>query len=276
MSDTWTARELPKLDIWWSCSACHYDSRPADGRHLTEAERDACNDRGHTLITMPGTDTLDVALCDLCHTPENVDLVHHGKYYDLPDGTPTFMKGAAEIDVSKQYRYLLERRWLCRPKYKVPVLWVMLNPSTADALADDQTIYRVIDFSSRWGFGRFEVVNLFGYRTPHPTNLMYRDVAHKLPRSFAEAVGPENDRHTFEAMQRAGMIVVAWGSPSAKRIEAMMKDRIAAVRAIAAAAGKELLSIGTTKDGSPTHPMARGKHRVSPFVTPQAWPGGAR
>lgn len=262
MTETWTPKELPKLDIWWSCAACHYISKGA------EVERD------HVLITMPGTDTEDVALCGECHTPANVDLVHHGTRTDLPDGTPTFMRGTAEIDASQQYRYLLGREWLCKPRYQVPVLWVMLNPSTADALIPDPTIYRVIEFSSRWGFGRFEVVNLFGYRTSQPTELMYRDTAHKLPRSFAEAVGPENDRYTFEAMQRAGMVIVAWGTPAAKRIEAMMKDRIAAVRAIAAAAGKELLAIGTTKDGSPTHPMARGKHRVSSFVQPKPWTGG--
>lgn len=264
MSDTWAAKNLPELDIWWTCEACHY------------IRKGAAKPREGTVITMPGSDTYDVVLCAECHTPENVDLVTTGVYDELPNGPPTYMKGAAVIDVSTQYRYLLERRWLCRPRYTAPVLWVMLNPSTADAATNDQTIYRVIDFSSRWGFGRFEVVNLFGYRTSQPTEVMYRDVAHKLPRSFAEAVGPENDRYTFEAMQRAGMVIVAWGTPAAKRIEGMMADRIAAVRSIAAAAGKELLCIGTTKDGSPTHPMARGKHRVSPLVTPAAWPGGAR
>ena len=47
----------------------------------------------------------------------------------------------------------------------------MLNPSLADATADDPTIRRCIGLAYGWDFGAITVVNLFAYCTalPSPT-----------------------------------------------------------------------------------------------------------
>ena len=53
------------------------------------------------------------------------------------------------------YRYQLRRWWGANRKMLV---WILLNPSTADAENDDATLRRVIFYSkregyNRWGFG---------------------------------------------------------------------------------------------------------------------------
>src|ERR1019366_833740 len=87
--------------------------------------------------------------------------------------------GAARID--RPYRYSLWRRV---GESRRRVLFVMLNPSTADAIVDDPTIRRCMGFARTWGFGELEVCNLFAYRSPCPSALL----------RAADPVGPSNDR----------------------------------------------------------------------------------
>ena len=51
------------------------------------------------------------------------------------------------------------------------VLFIMFNPSEANQKEDDQTIRRVIDFSTRWGFGGVYVGNIFSYISKNPKNI---------------------------------------------------------------------------------------------------------
>lgn len=107
-------------------------------------------------------------------------------------------KGAI-IDLSGNYRYLLWRNWNSDlPK----LLFVMLNPSTADADVDDPTIRRCIGFAKLWGYGSLEVVNLFGLRSTNPDEL----------RKCEDPVGPDNDAHVLLAASNANKIIVAWGT----------------------------------------------------------------
>ena len=57
------------------------------------------------------------------------------------------------------YRFALWRRWDSGPQ----VLFIMLNPSTADELADDPTVRRCIRFARDWRFGSLVV----GRPAPH-------------------------------------------------------------------------------------------------------------
>ena len=56
------------------------------------------------------------------------------------------MTGDAILSDDRVYRYMLERTWDCR---KERVLFVMLNPSTADEKEDDPTITRCLGFATR-------------------------------------------------------------------------------------------------------------------------------
>lgn len=155
----------------------------------------------------------------------------------------------AGISADEVYRYWLSRAWDLK---KELLVWLMLNPSTADAREDDATIRVVQGFSRRLGFGGFLVGNIFAYRSAHPEDL-------QLPE---DPVGPENDFWTHELLWTPGIapyVVCAWGDPGAgKRADSV-------VRAILEA-GKEPRALTLTKRGNPGHPLYK---RVD--LMPKTW-----
>jgi hypothetical protein len=137
------------------------------------------------------------------------------------------------------YRYSLWREWGAPAKeHASAILWIMLNPSRADHLGNnDPTIERCERRSVYWGFQRMEVVNLFALSSPYP----------KALREAADPVGPLNDAGIRDGAERAGMILCAWGTHGA------LLSRSAAVRALLA--DRPLHCLGTTQAGEPVHPL---------------------
>lgn len=101
------------------------------------------------------------------------------------------------------YRYVLTRRIPTPLRWVRPVLFVMLNPSTADAEEDDNTIRKCVKFATREGGTILTVVNLFAFRSKEPEDL----------RTAEDPIGPENDRYIAEEMHRHRncLVVAAWG-----------------------------------------------------------------
>lgn len=141
----------------------------------------------------------------------------------------------AVFDASGAYRYRLTRTWDAAGS---PVVFIMLNPSTADALRDDPTIRRCVGFARQWGFGALEVVNLFAYRATAPRDL----------RAAAEPVGPENDQYLLRAARRGRCVVAAWGTSGCY----MARDD-AVLRLLARTV--DLYCLGATRCGCPRHPL---------------------
>ena len=107
-------------------------------------------------------------------------------------------KGAIISECGK-YRYQLWRIWNDQlPK----VLFIMLNPSTADANEDDPTIRRCIAFAKSWGYGGLFVGNLFAYRSTNPSNLKKVDTP----------IGPWNTAHVISMFNRSDKAICAWGN----------------------------------------------------------------
>jgi hypothetical protein len=104
----------------------------------------------------------------------------------------------AVISTCGRYRYRLSRVWDGR---SLPLVWIMLNPSTADAVDDDPTIRRCIGFAQREGCGGIEVLNLFALRATDPRAL----------RSVRDPVGPDNDRWISEVLHPHSRVIAAWG-----------------------------------------------------------------
>lgn len=142
--------------------------------------------------------------------------------------------GAATFSVCETYRYTLTRQWgaATDPRF----LWVMLNPSTADADMDDPTIRRCIAFSQREGAGNLTVVNLFALRSTDPAWLA----------KVHDPIGPLNDAVIAADARNAQRIVVAWGA------DAMAVGRVGIVLPLL---GPGVLCLGVTKSGAPKHPL---------------------
>lgn len=172
----------------------------------------------------------------------------------------------ADLSDCLRYRYSLRRWW----DDSLPwCCWIMLNPSTADAAKDDPTIKRCIKFSQRWGCGGLFVVNLFAWRATDPRQLL----------SAADPVGPKNDWSIKTwAEQCQGPLVAAWGAGG--RLCATGNDGVYDRRDRAVTrllSGVRLQCLGTTKDGYPKHPLARGRQRIPDDQTlvPYEWKWGS-
>jgi len=137
------------------------------------------------------------------------------------------------------------------------VLWVMLNPSTADAIIDDPTIRRVMGFSWREGFGALAVVNLFAQRSTDPKHLI----------TPARHVQIQNIETIEYHIDRCSAVVAAWGTTIPKSLMSYAKAMIGIIRLHADNQGKPIYRLGVTANGSPRHPLY-----VKADVPFQVWP----
>lgn len=145
------------------------------------------------------------------------------------------------------------------------LIWVMLNPSTADDKADDATMTRVIGFTRSEQFERLEVVNLFAARTTMPRGLHGPNAG--------DVVGPGNDDWIAGAFARADAVVFAWGAHR----HPLKAGRVAFVVDTAVAYGLDPLCLGVTGDGSPCHPLyLKATAHLRPWARARALAGGHR
>lgn len=148
-------------------------------------------------------------------------------------------RGSASLSDDGHYRYSLTRRWAPGPATAV---FVMLNPSTADADRDDPTIRRCAGFARREGASGLSVVNLYAFRATSPADLW----------AVPDPVGPENDAVLAATLRKAAdhgwPVIAAWGAHA-------RPDRVGRVADLSAVCGSRLLALGVTRDGSPRHPL---------------------
>jgi hypothetical protein len=170
--------------------------------------------------------------------------------------------GGADLSPDGYYRYRLWRRWAPRNNGQGHVVFVMLNPSTADANDDDATIRRCIGYGKRWGHGGLEVVNLFAFRATDPKALRWNG---------GVATGdPTNLETIVDVCSKNGPIVMAWGANADRH-----RDRVVDVETQLRRLRVPLHTLGLTTRGQPLHPLRLAASRV-PIVqeTPVFFPNG--
>ena len=143
------------------------------------------------------------------------------------------MTGTAVTGAEGAYRYVLRRRWSSGPR----MLWVLGNPSSADATPDDPTLRRCTRFARDHGCGGLAVVNLWAWRSAHPRGLV----------GVGDPVGPENDAWIAATARRVdGPVVLGWG----------VQPDVARVTTVLGLLGaRPLHCLGLTRAGHPRHPL---------------------
>ncbi len=163
------------------------------------------------------------------------------------------IEGWAEFSDDRTYRYLLGRRVSDSPGR---LLFIMLNPSKANATKPDPTISKCIEIARASGFGELEVVNLYAFRSPKQTCLWKQ----KRPK------GKDNDRYIRKSIEKADRVIFAWGS-SIGQSKKRKKRAGKVMRMVIEAARKRPYHLGLNQNGEPKHP----KQRVAYDPTPKRW-----
>ena len=145
------------------------------------------------------------------------------------------MTNTAIFSPCRKYRYSLWRDWsglFTQNKY---VMFIGLNPSTADEKNDDPTIRRCISYAKAWGFDGLCMANIFAFRATEPKDML----------SEVDPVGVENDRYLVELAGKVDLVIAAWGTLGVH----MGRDET--VRSMIDC----LHYLRLTKEGYPGHPL---------------------
>ena len=151
----------------------------------------------------------------------------------MPSNSQRYIRSTACLSECGRYRYRLYRQW---DESKPDVLFVMLNPSTADHSRDDRTINRCVGFARDWGYGGLLVGNLFALRSTDPGALYTSE----------DPVGQGNDAALQDMAAQVDLIVAAWGDNGA------LRNRGAAV--LRMLSGK-CHALKLNQSGHPAHPL---------------------
>lgn len=146
----------------------------------------------------------------------------------------------------RTWRYALWRNFGGRLDDGSYVLFIGLNPSTADEQQDDATIRSCVSFARAWGVSALCMANLFAYCATDPSDML----------AVEDPIGPENDQYLTALAHNATLVVAAWGNLGSH----LGRDR--AVRARI----PNLHCLKITGAGQPHHPLyLPGTLRPIPF-----------
>lgn len=164
--------------------------------------------------------------------------------------------GSAELSPCGLYRWRLDRWWADGPR----ALVCGANPSTATDLLMDPTMHRVLRLTrERWA--GFTMVNAEAFISPHPAKMeaWKRDAGYNVVRTIQD----RNHDNILQMARDAAIVIVAWGNliePTSRLLDVLSNHR-----------GRTLYCWGTNANGSPKHPLSRGKGRIANDMEPEPW-----
>lgn len=154
----------------------------------------------------------------------------------------------AYVSDCEKYRYTLERHVGAG---RLVYAFFGINPSTADASLDDQTVRKWRGFSERNNVGRFIVGNVFSYRAT--------DVK-ELGLTTDDLFGDDHWRMQKHIIRSADALVPCWGSQAKvpKHLRCWIDQLFDTLCDQNYRYGTPLLCFGKTKAGDPKHPLTLG------------------
>lgn len=143
----------------------------------------------------------------------------------------------ATLSEDRRHRLALHRIWTLNDD-KNHIMFIGVNPSTADANKNDSTIIRCMDFASRWGYSGMYMGNLFSFRATDIKDLKV---------NFKKAVHTETNYHLIWMAGQCKTVVFCWGAKpfAEKRIQEVIK----------LLNHKKPMCFRLTQDGYPEHPL---------------------
>ena len=142
------------------------------------------------------------------------------------------MNSDAILSEDRKYRYVLSRIW---DESKPIVMFIGLNPSTADEIENDPTIEKCISFTKSWGYGGLYMLNLFAFRATQPKDLF----------NAKDPIGKDNDEYIKKYSKICDKIVCAWGNNGS------FKNRSKKVLSLI----DNAYYLKLNKTGEPAHPL---------------------
>ena len=179
-------------------------------------------------------------------------------------GAPVMERSA--IFRAPDQRLVLSRKWGPGPR----ALVIGCNPSDAGGKKqDDPTSLWWNRWFQHYGFGAYDAANLYPFVSPSPAEC--RRVVDGIGNGdwdARDALHFANLPTLVRLAKTADQVFVCWGNIAWDDdwIEHVVEEI-----QTGEAPWPDLWCWGTTKSGAPTHPMARGKHRLPWDAAPVLW-----
>jgi hypothetical protein len=147
-------------------------------------------------------------------------------------------ENGATFSPDRKHRYSL---WRTIDRGELAVLFIGLNPSTADETKDDPTIRRCVGFARDWGFSKMYMGNLFSYVTAYPKELTKENCLKN----------DDENRLALSKMARESLrVVFCWGNNGVLHGQGKK-----IVHFINTWSPNDPVCFGINKNGQPKHPL---------------------
>ena len=134
------------------------------------------------------------------------------------------------------------------------IVFIGLNPSTANSFNNDRTLIRIINFCSRWNYKNVYVINLFGLISKSPIQLL----------KSKDPVGENNNLITLKTLKfwRENIncdLWVGWGDNgqlNGRDLEVLkLIKNLSNLKSSENNYSKRVFALGLSKKGNPRHPL---------------------
>lgn len=155
----------------------------------------------------------------------------------MSPSTSSGMQNNCIFSLSRQYRYTLIHQWEEDAQRTLAVIG--LNPSTADEQQLDPTLKKIRGFATRWGYGKFVMLNLFAYRATQPADM----------KKVVNPIGLENDQWIKYVIRSYNVdkVLLGWGTHGVH----MGRDR----EVLKLTADQDTIALAVNANGTPKHPL---------------------